>query len=167
VKATSINDANLFSISRLAELFGHTRETVSKKLKEGGATPSGKKSGYPVYKIKDVAVLNGGASEQESPDFENIDPDKLHPKDRDSWYASELKKTKLEKDKAQLLDKNEVAYKLSHTLKKVALTFDTLADVLERDVGLSPEQITKVNFIADNIRQELADSLISDTDATS
>lgn len=158
---SQINEANQFSISRLAELFGHTRETVAKKLKEGGAAPSDKRAGYAVYRIKDVALFTGGMVAVEQTPFESCDPDKLPPKERDAWYSSENRRIAFEKSQKLLLDKNETAKEIAETLKKVALTFDTLADVLERDVGLTPEQVEKVNSIADNIRGELANSLIS------
>lgn len=158
---SQINEANHFSISRLAELFGHTRETVAKKLKEGGATPSNKRAGHPVYQIRDVAVFTGGLISTEATPFENCDPNKLPPKERDAWYSSENRRIALEKSQKLLLDKDETAKEIAETLKKVALTFDTLADVLERDVGLTTEQVDKVNSIADNIRGELANSLIS------
>lgn len=155
-----INDANLFSISRLADLFGHTRETISKKIKESGVTPANKRAGYPVYNIRDIAAFTGGAKPEENNAFDEINPNKLHPKDRDAYYSSENRRLAFEKSQNQLLDKDETAQALAETLKKVALTFDTFADVLERDVGLSPEQIEKVNDICDNTRNELANDLI-------
>lgn len=159
---SQINEANHFSISRLAELFGHTRETVAKKLKEGGALPCDKRSGYAVYQIRDVAVLTGGLVSSENTPFEDCDPNKLPPKERDSWFASELKRKKLEKEDGYLLDKHDTQEKLAELFKKVALSLDTLADVLERDVGLSPQLIDKVNEVCDTMREELVNNIIGE-----
>lgn len=161
MSVASIKDANHFSITRLAVMFGHTRETIGRKLKESGVKPCSKQGGYPVYDLKDVAEFTGGTY-VESPNTENfINPDRMHPKDRDSWYSSEIKRRKLEKDEGELLDKNETQEKVADLLKKIALTFDTLADVMERDVGLSPEQIEKIYEVSDNVREELANSVIA------
>ncbi len=162
MSVSPINDARLYSISKLADLFGHTRETVAKKIKEGGAAPSGKLAGYPAYALRDVATLTGGLQIAAETPFRDCDPDSLPPKDRDSWFSSENKRIAFEVKTGQLLDRNEVAQGLAECLKKVALTFDTLADVLERDVGLNPDQIARINEIADNIRSELAVSIIGD-----
>lgn len=162
-----INEANLFSISRLADLFGHTRETISKKIKDSGAKPAAKRNGYPVFNIREIATFTGGERAEETGAFEEINPNKLAPKDRDAYYSSENRRLAFEKSQKQLLDKDETAQALAETLKKVALTFDTFADVLERDVGLSPEQIEKVNDICDNIRGELASELIKNTNEPS
>lgn len=157
---TSIKDANHFSISRLSAMFGHTRGTITRKIEENNVQPCGKYNGYAVYDLRDVSEFTGGAFLAEQTAFDACDPDKLPPKDRDSWYASELKRKKLEKDDGDLLDKNDTQLKLAELFKKVALSFDTLADVLERDIGLSPELIDKVNEVCDNTRQELVDSII-------
>lgn len=159
----SIKDANHFSISRLAVMFGHTRETITKKIKETGVKPCDKKGGYPVYNLRDVAEFTGGAFVADQTPFDQCNPDKLPPKDRDSWYSSENKRLTFQEKEKSLLDKNETQEKLAALLKKIALTFDTLADVMERDVGLSPEQIEKVNEVADNTREELANSIIEDS----
>lgn len=160
----SIKDANHFSISRLAEMFGHTRETIGKKIKESGVKPCSKRGGYPVYNLRDVAEFTGGAFVADQTPFDQCDPDKLPPKDRDSWFASELKRKKLEKEDGFLLDKNDTHEKLSELFKKVALSLDTLADVLERDIGLSPELIDKVNEVCDNTREELVNNIIGDSE---
>lgn len=156
----SIKGANHFSISRLAAMFGHTRETVGKKIKDSGVQPCGKHQGYPVYDLRDVAEFTGGCFLPEQTPFDKCDPDKLPPKDRDAWFASELKRKKLEKEDGSLLDKNETQEKLAELFKKIALSLDTLADVLERDVGLSPELIDKVNEVCDTTREELVNNIL-------
>lgn len=156
---SQINEANYFSISRLAELFGHTRETVSKKIREGGLQPVAKRSGHPVYRLRDVAVLTGGIPSPDATPFESCDPNKLPPKERDAWYSSENRRIQFEISQKQLIKADEAGAKIAETFKKVALAVDTLADVLERDVGLTPEQIQRINSITDGIRTDLANSL--------
>ena len=157
----SIKDANHFSISRLAVMFGHTRETIGKKIKETGVKPCGKVNGHAVYDLRDVSEFTGGAYVADQTPFDQCDPNKLPPKDRDSWFASELKRKKLERDDNFLLDKNDTQEKLAELFKKIALSLDTLADVLERDVGLTPELINKVNEVCDTTREELVNNILS------
>ena len=158
----SIKDANHFSISRLAVMFGHTRETIGRKLKETGVKPCGKHNGYPIYNLRDVAEFTGGSYVADQTPFDQCDPDKLPPKDRDSWYSSENKRLNFQEKEGSLLDKNAVQETVAEVFKKVALTFDTLADVMERDVGVTPEQIDKINEVCDNIREELVASITGD-----
>ena len=153
------NDANLWSKNALASEFGIDRRTVDRLLKD--VKPSGKRSGHPVWTLRD-AVIQIGKYLEKGYDFsgDDFDPTRLPPKERKDWYDSEKGRLTYEREMGLLIPADEVAAVEAAKNKRVALTLDTLADVLERDVGLNAEQVERMNQILDAERQKLFESII-------
>jgi len=151
-----------WSMSALGNEYGIDRRTVAKLLE--GIAPSGSARNNPTYQIKDASVpivkyLLGAQTFNEG---EHFDPDKLAPKDRKDWYDSELKRIQHDKVTGELIPADRIANADAAKNKKIALSLDTMADVLERDVGLSTEQVNAVNRIIDAVRNDLYASLTED-----
>lgn len=142
-----------FSIARLAEEFGMGRDTVSKRLAAANVKPDGKRNGYPVYRLRDAcpALLDIGALDEEG----NADPRTLPPDKRKAWYQSELARLNVETTARQLIPAAEVEAETSELVKHMVQFLDTLGDQLERDCGLSPEQVQRVNEYAESLRVRL------------
>lgn len=153
----------LWSIAQLAHEFGSARETVAKRLREANVRPEGKRAGHPVYRLKDAAPAI--AVRHHTPPG-GIDPDKLPPADRDRWYASEMKRRQLQQEDGELLRADDVRHTWASSLKAIVLALDTLADVVERDAGLTPEQAAIVQRVVDQQREALYHNLIADTEDT-
>lgn len=148
------------SISSLASETGKTRETVAKRLKDAKVKPSGKRSGWPVYRLKEAlpAILSGSADG-------HIDPDRLDPHARRAWYQGEHEKLRLEQERRELVPRLEVEQEMASTLKIAAEFFDTLTDVLERDCGASPAQLRRMEQELDRVREEMYERMTYDEDA--
>ena len=142
-------DAFLFSINKLAEALGCTRDTVRQHISH--IKPHAEKNGFPVYHLKDVLKL------VDAPGTEN--PEELPPHKRKAWYEGELRRVDIEKKKGELIPAEDVRQVWAETLKAVMLTLDTLVDVVERDVGLKPDQIKCIQGIIDNQREILYNDL--------
>ena len=146
-------DAYLFSINKLAEALGCTRDTVRQRLAR--VPPNKTRNGFPVYHLRDVVKLID--------DPANENPDELPPHKRKAWYEGELRRVDIEKKKGELIPAEEIRQVWAETLKGVMLTLDTLVDVVERDVGLKPDQIKCIQGIIDNQREILYAELCSQT----
>lgn len=149
------------SISTLAAEFGVTRETAARRIADAGIEPSGKRGGYPVYRLKDAwsAVL-GQVSDDGS-----ADPDKLDPFKRQAHYKAEHLKLQLEAEQRELLPRIEVEQEQARILRVIALFLDTLPDVLERDCGLAAAMIIAVEKRLDQVREEMHKALTDEEEA--
>lgn len=147
-----IDDGNLFSVSRLARLTGYDRRTVTKRLES--VKPAASRHGHAVYHLADAgpALFTDRTT---IADMEAIDPATLPPPERDKWYASEIKRLELETRMGRLLDAEETRQRIAETFKRIATSLDTMCDVIEREAGLTPEQVTEMQRIIDQMRAEL------------
>ena len=150
------------SISRLATEFGMARETVAKRLRSAGIQADGKKDGYPVYRLRDAApALIEAAPTDEAGD---VDPDKLPPEKRRAWFQSERERMEVEAKAGKLIPALEHERDRARLVGMVVQAFETLPDVLERDEGLQPHQVERVQQVLDGVRAKLYDRIVSDED---
>lgn len=149
-----------YSIARLAEEFGMGRDTVSKRLAQANVKPDGKRSGYPVYRLRDAcpALLEPQAFDEEG----NPDPRTLPPDKRKAWYQSELARLNVEQTTGQLIPAAEVEAQFAELVKGMVQFLDTLGDQLERDCALAPEQVERMNESITQQRQSFHERLMQD-----
>src|SRR5262245_52991698 len=124
-----------FSLGTWAAQAGLSRDVMRRIVTEQGVQPSGKRSGHPLYAATDIIralLANAGASD---------DPDKLKPWERKAHYQAEHEKLRLQVERGELVPSIEVERGHGQIFAIATQCFDTLPDVLERDVGLSPLQL--------------------------
>jgi hypothetical protein len=138
------------SISQIAAGWGITRETASKRVSAANIRPSNTRGGHPVYLLPDVVRMMNGLG-----DSGDADPDKMEPYKRQAHYKAELDRLKLEQETRELIPRIEVEQEQAHAMRAVALMFDTLPDVLERDCGLSGDTLERVERHVDDCREQL------------
>ncbi len=145
----------------LAEFFGVSPNAIDGWIRRG--CPVVERGGMHkpwVFDVLEVAQWRFAGPVSEEADF---DPDRLPPADRDKWFASELKRRTLQVEDGQLLRADEVRATWAEVLKTIVLSLDTLADVVERDASLSPEQAQVVQRVVDRQRDMLHRSLTTQT----
>lgn len=81
--------------------------------------------------------------------------DDLPPHDRRAWYQSENERVKLERELGQLVPASDAHREMAELVKVVTAGLDGLPDILERDAGIPPEAVTRVQELADAIREQL------------
>jgi len=143
-----------WSIARLADEFGIDRRTATKRIRDAGVAPLAKRGGHDTYRVADVAgallgYTPGGAGGEE------VDPHDLPPTERLAFYRSENERLAVETKLGTLVPAVEVESDYADLVKMVVQFFDTLPDVLERDCGLAPEQVIKVQESCDRVRMEM------------
>lgn len=161
-EVNSIGDAFQWSISQIARAFGMDRKTVSRRLEDAGVAPAGKKGGYATYALKDAGPAL--FAQTTVPGFV-FDPESMMPKDRKDWYQSENERLKFEREMQKLVEAHEVRRELSQMAKAVANTMDAIPDLLERDCGLDPDSLDRVQVSLDGLRESMYRAIVGDEES--
>ena len=143
---------NLFdlklNINQIAEITGMHRQTVSQRV--SGLTPSiGSNAKLKLYALSDLIRL--GLAEKMSADV-----DSLSPNDRRAFWQAENERLKYERETGELIPAFEVAQEMSFLAKAIVQSLETLPDILERDCGLQPNALIRVQQVIDDIRDQMA-----------
>ena len=143
---------NLFdlkiNINQIAEITGMHRQTVSQRV--SGLTPSiGSNAKLKLYTLSDLIRL--GLAEKMSADV-----DSLSPNDRRAFWQAENERLKYERETGELIPAFEVAQEMSFLAKAIVQSLETLPDILERDCGLQPNALIRVQQVIDDIRDQMA-----------
>lgn len=150
----------------MAEFFGVSVATVDNWQRRGCPAVQRGSRGVPwVYDLLEVARWR--FAPQQGPGQggdEEADPDTLSPKERLDWYRGEETKRKLQVADGTLVPADEHERALADVVKVAISWAETLPDVLERDAGLSPQQIERVQLAVDRVREELHASLAGEGD---
>ena len=151
---------NLFdlklNINQIAELVGMHRQTVSQRV--AGLTPAiGSNSKLKLYALSDLIKI--GLAEKMTGDV-----DSLSPVERRAFWQAENEKLKYERDTGELVPAFEVAQEMSFLAKAVVQSLDTLPDILERDCGLPPAALMRVQQVIDDLRDQMAQQIQQNND---
>lgn len=155
-----LNEAYSWNITRIADAFGLHRDTVRKRLRDAGVVPDGTRNGAPLYPLKHVGPALFAETFQ--PIGDDLDPQRLPPTERKAWFQSENERVKLEKELGTLLEVEDVHRNMSTLAKAVVATLDGLPDILERDAGLPPEAVQRVQELMDALREQMYLAIIDD-----
>jgi hypothetical protein len=149
------------SLRQLAEECGFDRDTVSKRLRNGGVAPSGKRGGHPVYRLRDALpclFLHGEDGKK--------DPEQFDPFQRKAHYQAEREALELATSRRELIPRIEVEEEQARVAKTVVHALETMPDLLERDTGLTGPQLEKVEAIIDQVRDEIYSALVERDEGT-
>lgn len=143
-----------FTINSLATELGMDRRALTRKLQ--GLTPAesiakGARTEHR-YRLADVvAHLIARAT----PERSAADPDQMTPKDRLDHFRAERERTKHMEEAGQLIRAADYERALSSALKIVAVTLESLPDVLERDAGIDGAAVERCQIVIDRVREDL------------
>ena len=147
------NARTLKSVSWLADLVGMDYRTVKKRL--AGVEPDGKVRGAPGYIPKNALPHVFAANVPAADDDEEFDFEKLPAKERLDWVKSEHELMKLKERAGELIPVEDVREEFSDMVKMMVTYLETLPDILERDAGLTPQQVEHVVKSSDKLRQQM------------
>jgi phage terminase Nu1 subunit (DNA packaging protein) len=145
----------LLSIGALAAEFQISRDVLRRALSEAGVQPAGKRSGYPLYRLRDAhraALAQLANVEQLSP------------------HARLAVAKAIQTELATSVRRGELIELHAHERECAFLSMafaqwaDTLPDIVERDVGASTLVLAKIEQTIDELRERLADWLESSAD---
>ncbi len=135
------------SISAAAAEFQLDRATTRKRINAAGLKPSGEKSGYPIFTLRDlIPALTGGASQ---------DLNTMTAFERKAYISSERDRLKLLAEQGLLTSTESAATEYAQGFQLVTQCLETLGDRLERNCGLSAGQVEYVEKLVDELREEM------------
>ena len=149
----------LWTKNSLADELEVDRRRLDRLLSQ--CEPDGKVAGrYDGFKLATVIPLLNPVISSGEAGHELVDPETLHPKDRDLWYAGEHKRINIEKDLGALIPDEVHRRELSVVLSAVLAPLDTFPDLIERDAAATPEQVIMAEEVVRLIREEMHDQII-------
>lgn len=148
---SAIPDRRKANKAELAEWFGVSVPTVDAWIRRGCPhLQRGNRGLSWVFDIKAVAEWYYGASE--SPDD---DPEKMAPKDRLDWYRGARERTKHLEECGELMRAADFETALASAIKTIAVTLESLPDVMERDAGIDGAAVERCQIVVDRMREDL------------
>ena len=136
------------NISQLAALSGVHRQTAAARL-QNLPVAGGHESNLKLYRVVDIVsaflALPPPVAEGE-----------MDAHERKAWYQSERERLKFEQETAQLIPASDVRREFAIWAKAVVQVLETLPDILERDCGLHPAAVSRVQSIIDDLRDQIA-----------
>lgn len=143
------------NITQLAAMTELHRQTVASRLSNVPLAP-GSNPKLKQYSVLDILTT----LLTRAPDASEMEVDKLLPADRKAWFQSERERLKFEQETAQLIPASDVRREFSLLTKAVVQVLETLPDILERDCGLQPAAVSRVQEIIDDLRDQMAHKVI-------
>lgn len=111
-----------------------------------------------MYRLGDAVKALFGRTEAEAAS----NPRDLPPMERRAFYQSENERLKVEAATGALVPAPEVESDYAEFVKLVAQFMDTLPDVMERDCGLTGEQVIRIQAACDKVRQAMFEKVIAE-----
>ena len=140
-----------------AVFFGISPQALDGWIRRGcPAVERGAKGKQWQFDLLDLAKWKFGAQVGEDG---NIDPSTMTPKDRLDHYRALREQSKHQQEIGELIPAAEYEQALSSSLKQVAVTLESLPDMLERDAGLPGPAVEKAITIIDALRERLYKAL--------
>ncbi|HHA2250173.1 TPA: DUF1441 family protein [Enterobacter ludwigii] len=140
------------NINQLAAITEVHRQTIATRLKNI-APAAGSNSKLKLYLITDIL------KELMIPTI-SANLEDMSPSDRLAHWKAENERLSFEKDTGQLIPADEVAREFSLMAKAVVMVLETLPDILERDCALPPKAVSRVQFVIDDLRDQMAQKVM-------
>lgn len=136
-------------------------ETISRRLKVAKIEPVGTKGKSKLFDLADLLKCAYLLD-----DDGNLNPAGLDPFKRKAHFQAMQEEVRALEAAGEVVPKIEMQQEMARMAKAFTHALDTLADVLERDTGLSPAQIAAVVKHCDAARDEVAAVLAADDDTS-
>lgn len=139
------------NINQLAAMTDLHRQTIASRLSNIPVAP-GSNPKLKLYSVLDILVV----LLTRTADPAQIKVDEMLPPDRKAWFQSERERLKFEQETSQLIPASDVTREFSSMAKAVVQVLETLPDILERDCGLQPAAVSRVQAVIDDLRDQMA-----------
>ena len=159
IKTEHVPKERIGNKADVANFFGVSLTTVDQWLRRGCPyTQRGERGKQWQFDFLAVAIWKYGAADVDLAD----DPEKMPPKERLDWYRGTRERTRHLEEVGQLLPAADFERVLADVLKTVAVTLESLPDVLERDAGIDGAAVERCQLVVDRMRDELFARLTTD-----
>jgi hypothetical protein len=147
----------LCSLHAASRIFGKPRESIRKLIANANLQPAGEERGHSLYAIRSIAELLYDPNAKRRKSIEEMTPSEanLH-------WQSELRRIEVDQRAGRLVWAEDCRNQIAYLVKTFTRFLDILPDVLERDVGISTEQIVALEKTLFSLREDLYQQTIAD-----
>ncbi len=132
-----------------------SRDVLRRVLSEAGVAPAGKRGGHPTYRMKDV--FDAVMAQRE--------PENLTPYARNALARAVLTEDEIRVRRRELVEAHEVERQFGTIFLAVKQAINAATDVVERDVGLSAAQATRLDKHLQATLESLHQSILRSEDS--
>ena len=129
-----------------------TRDVLRGILSAAAVQPIGKRSGHPLYRLKDVYRALLGQQSAAT----------MNPHARLALARAEKVEDEIRVRRGELIESNHVEREFARLMMLVVQSFNTAVDVMERDIGLSTPQAVRLERHFDACRNRLHKEVVDD-----
>ena len=156
-----INIKRYSNRAQTAEFFGVALTTIDSWLRQGCPVIEKRGKGKPtVLDLLAVAEWKfrleyGIGQGSDAEDKKALDPESMPSKERLDWYKGTKERVLLQAKCGELIPVYEYETALAKVLKILAVTLESLPDVLERDAGLTGSAVLRAQEVCDRVRSDI------------
>lgn len=144
------------NLSGLARIFRKDRKTIKRYIDEFGVRPEGEVNGALVYSVLEVGRALLVPSKTDGKDGE-IDPSQLSPNEQRAYFQARNEEVEYLRSLGELIPATEFRKALSDAFKALSQTMGLMGDRMERDFGIPPEIVEKIQDAMEHLQTELAE----------
>ncbi|MGF7178059.1 DUF1441 family protein [Azospirillum doebereinerae] len=142
------------SIPWLMKAFRMGRATVEKKLV--GCVPVGQgKHNTPLYDLPEAASYLVKPRVELNRMLKDLKPEDLPERLREGYWNSKLKQQRFEERAGNLWRTERVLATFSETLQEIRTKLMIVPDRVDREVGLTPEQVAALASVIDEVQDDI------------
>lgn len=164
-ESVSIQLADVYggvSASWLAQVFGHDKNTVAKKLASAGLEVVGRRNGGPLYRIPDAAAVLVKPKVDLVAYIKTLRPNDLPPMLNVAYWDAMLKRQKWEENAGDLWRTADVLEVFGDLAFGIKTTVNLWVEEVDRQDGLTAKQRQTITELSDkllsNVYQQLIDA---------
>lgn len=140
----------LLSLRQIALLVGKDRKHVVRILTDARMPHTTYRRGYPVWHLARVWQAFRRPEQMTDEELEE-----MHPQDRATWLKGELLKNKLAHEASRFVTAEDYAREVARQNRLISAALTRIPEVLAKDCGLTPTQITVVDRHLDKLRSAI------------
>lgn len=148
------------TMSQMMQLIGIDRRDLTKKIEAAGIKPSGMRSGFPIYSLKEVLPHVVKPLYDVEAYLRQMNPQDLPKHLSKEFWAGQRSKQEFELKAGQLWSTEKVVSEVGELFKLVKMSALLAMDTVERKVELSDEQRLIIKRLMDGMLIDLHQTIV-------
>ena len=146
----------------LAAFFGVSAQAIDGWISRGCPAVERASPGKAwLFDFREVAKWRYSQGREAAAVPTDTDPESLPPRDRLDFYRAARERTRHHEELRQLVPAIEFETALAEAFKLLAVTLESLPDVLERDAGISGAAVERCQAVIDRLREDLYQRMVA------
>lgn len=148
------------SATWLAQVFGHDKNTIAKRLASAGVEVVGRRNGGPLYRIPDAAAHLVKPKVDLVAYIKTLRPNDLPPILNVAYWDAMLKRQKFEENARDLWRTDDVLEVFGDLAFGIKTTVNLWVEEVDRTQGLTPEQRNIITQLSDKLLTKIHEQMV-------